>query len=55
MLAAVTRPEEIHPDVRQALDRIAGILPGVVPVVAANASPEDSEGVVEPEVPSEES
>jgi hypothetical protein len=44
MLAALTLPEQIHRDVRAILDRIAEILPPVVPVLAANASPEDADG-----------
>ena len=33
------------------LDRIAGIMPSVVPVLAANASPEDANGVAESSEP----
>jgi len=47
MVAAKCLPEEIHEDVRSMLDRIAGIMPSVVPVLAANASPEDANGVTE--------
>lgn len=52
MLASLTTPEEIHHDVREMLDRIANILPAVVPVLASNAAPEDANGV--PDVTSEE-
>jgi len=45
MLAAQTAPEEMHPDVRRMLDRVASILPPVVPVLAANAAPGDRNGV----------
>ncbi len=48
MLAALTPPEQIHRDVREMLDRIAEILPPVIPVLAANASPEDTNGTVDP-------
>lgn len=44
MLASLTAPEQVHRDVREMLDRIASMLPAVVPVLAANASPEDANG-----------
>lgn len=45
MLASLTAPAQIHRDVREILDRIAFMLPAVVPVLAANASPADANGV----------
>ena len=51
MLAALTASEQVHRDVREMLDRIASMLPTVVPVLAANASPEDANGL--PDVPPE--
>jgi predicted ATPase len=54
MLAAKSATAEIHGDVHRMLDRIAGIMPGIVPVLAANASPEDTNGTAEPAAPDDE-
>lgn len=47
MLASLTAPEQVHRDVREVLDRIARMLPTVVPVLASNASPEDANGTAD--------
>jgi hypothetical protein len=47
ILASRAAPEQIHQDVREMLDRIASILPTVIPVLAANASPEDENGTTD--------
>lgn len=47
MLASLTAPEQVHRDVRQTLDRIAAMLPTVVPALASNASPEDANGTAD--------
>lgn len=47
MLASLTAPEQVHRDVREMLDRIARMLPTVVPVLVANASPEDANGTTD--------
>ncbi|OGK93230.1 MAG: hypothetical protein A2X50_10710 [Candidatus Rokubacteria bacterium GWF2_70_14] len=44
MLAAKSAASEIHGDVGRMLDRVAGMMPGIVPVLEANASPEDTNG-----------
>jgi len=45
MLAALSRPEEIHPDVVAMLDAIAEILPPRVPSIEANVTPPNANGV----------
>lgn len=55
MLAAKTLPSEIHDDVRQMLDKVTSIVPGVVPMLTANASPEDPNGITEMVGPNDES
>jgi len=47
MLAAASRPEQIHPEVKRVLDAIAASMPEPLPVEVANASPSDSNGVPE--------
>lgn len=45
MLAALSRPEEIHPDVVAMLDAVAEILPPRVPSIEANVTPPNANGV----------
>jgi hypothetical protein len=45
MLAALSRPDEIHPDVTAMLGVIAEIVPAHVPSVEANVTPPDANGV----------
>lgn len=47
MVAGKSLDNEIHRDVREMLDRVSAILPQVVPVEAANALPDDINGVSE--------
>jgi predicted ATPase len=47
MLASLAAPAQVHRDVREMLDRIARILPAVVPALVSNASPEDANGTAE--------
>jgi hypothetical protein len=47
MLAGLSRPDEVHPDVRTTLDAIAGIMPGSVPSIEANVAPMDTNGIDE--------
>ncbi|MFY9826039.1 MAG: AAA family ATPase [Thermoanaerobaculia bacterium] len=47
MLASLTAPGQVHRDVREMLDRIAGMLPPIIPVLASNASPEDANGTTD--------
>ncbi|HVA50692.1 MAG TPA: AAA family ATPase [Pirellulales bacterium] len=44
MLAQLSAADEIHADVRDALDRIAQILPGSIPSIEANSAPIDVNG-----------
>ncbi len=48
MLAAKSLEPEIHREVREMLDRVAAILPAIVPVLAVNASADDANGVSGP-------
>lgn len=45
MLAARMTREEIHPEVVEVLDKIERILPATVPAIAANETPDDSNGI----------
>jgi hypothetical protein len=45
MLAKLSRPEEIHPDVIAMLGAIASIVPPCVPSIEANVAPPDANGV----------
>jgi hypothetical protein len=45
MLAALSRPDEIHSDVNAMLDAIAEIVPPRVPSIEANVTPPNANGV----------
>jgi hypothetical protein len=47
MLASLATPGQVHRDVQEMLDRVARIMPPVVPALVANASPEDPNGTAD--------
>jgi hypothetical protein len=47
MLAALSRADEIHPDVIGMLDAVAHIVPTRVPSIEANVTPPNANGVDE--------